>query len=89
MKLIFCKKCQDAYKLVYEKRTCDCGQTWGYYEEDGLHAVYGGATAVPLGFNNMSLVTGIAFQPTEGAGQRFEAFVIPKVCPTMLFKEEE
>jgi len=89
MKLIICKYCQDAFKLTYDKRRCDCGKSWGYYEEDGLHAVYGGETAVPLGFDNNSLRVAVIDQPDEGLGKRFEAFVIPKVCPTMLHSEEE
>lgn len=88
MKLIYCRKCQDVYSLYFDKRTCRCGQTWGQYGEDGLNATYGGTTAVPLGFNNYSLITAVAFQPTEGMGERFESFVIPKVCNTMLFEED-
>ena len=89
MKLIICKYCQDVFKLTYDKRRCDCGKSWGYYEEDGLRAVYGGEDAVPLGFENMSLRDAIVWQPAEGPGKRFDAFVISEVCPTMLYSEEE
>jgi hypothetical protein len=88
VKLVFCSKCQDVYKLDFERRTCKCGQTWGQYAEDGLHATFGGISAYPLGFNNMSLITAVAFQPTQGVGQRFESFVIPKLCETMLFVDD-
>ena len=88
MKLIFCKHCEDIYKLSFEKHTCACGMTWGYYEEDGLHAHYGGETAVPMGISNLSLIKAIVLQPATGTGERFEAFVIPKACSTMLFESE-
>jgi hypothetical protein len=66
-----------------------CGQTWGYYLHDGLHAVYGGANAVPLGFLNDSFVKAIAEQPLKSSvGVRFEAFVIAKECATMSLEEQ-
>jgi len=89
MKLVACKECQDVFKLTYDKRRCACGKTWGYYKEDGLNAVYGGIPAVPIGFANNSLRDAVLAQPTEGWGKRFEAFVIPKFCPTMVFSYEE
>ena len=81
MKLIFCPKCCDVVKLSRTERFCDCEASWGYYENDGLIAHYGGF-AVPLGFANRTLVQAIKNQPDEGMGKRFEAFVIPKSCPT-------
>ena len=88
MKLIFCRLCQHVYSLSYDKHACMCGQTWGYYLHDGLHAVYGGANAVPLGFLNASFVKAVVNQPEENArGVRFEAFVIPTKCDTMTLEE--
>jgi hypothetical protein len=77
MKLIFCPFCEDVRKLAYTPRTCVCGQSWGYYYEDGLHAVIGGK-AIPLGFNNASLADALRNRPEGGMGERFEAFVIPE-----------
>lgn len=34
MKLLFCRKCSDIIKLVYEKRACLCGKTWGYIKDN-------------------------------------------------------
>lgn len=85
MKLIYCPECHDVVKLDYGERACECEKSWGSYEDDGLHAVYSGL-AVPLGFANSTLVQAIKNQPGEGMGERFEAFVIPKSCPT--FKKE-
>lgn len=81
MKLIFCPHCHDIRKLARLLTTCQCGRSWGQYLEDELHAVYGGVAA-PLGIDNSSFVDALKNQPEDGLGQRFEAFVIPKQCPT-------
>ena len=82
MKLILCKKCQDVVRLVEEQtRHCKCGECGGYYFDE-INAVYWGEYASPLGFDNSSLVYAINNQPQEGMGERFDAFVIPKQCPT-------
>lgn len=79
MKLILCTECTDIVRLIQEKRTCRCGLSSGEYT-DRLNAVYEGP-CIPLGINNQSLVRAIINQPD--LGERFDAFVIPKVCPTM------
>jgi hypothetical protein len=85
MKLILCKECGDIVKCLRYKRYCDCGASWGQYTDD-LNAIYGGK-ALPLGFANSSLVSAVSNQPASGMGQVFEAFVIPKQCPT--YKEDK
>jgi hypothetical protein len=85
MKLIFCPECQDVVKLLDRPRRCDCGQSWGSYMEDGLHAEIAGK-AIPIGFNNSTLAQALKVRPASGMGARFEAFVIPKDCPTILEK---
>lgn len=83
MKLIFCPACQDVVKLqVARNRYCDCKQSWGYYHKDGLNAEIGGS-AVPLGFDNQDFVRALRAQPESGWGVQFNAFVIPKQCPTI------
>lgn len=86
MKLILCPVCHDIVRLTHKKRYCVCNSSWGYYEDDGLNAVYGGSSK-PLGLLNKSLYQALMNQPEEGAGECFEAFVIPKSCPT--FKRVE
>jgi hypothetical protein len=83
VKLLFCSKCQDVFKLsTQEKRYCACRACWGVYVDD-LYADYGGDTAIPLGFSNPSLARAIGRQPEKAAlGENFEAFVISKRCPT-------
>ena len=83
MKLIYCNKCKDVIRLNKTTRTCQCGVTGGHYKEDGLHAIYYGP-AIPLGFSNSSFHEAIDSQPEFGKGTVYNAFVIPKVCPTMV-----
>lgn len=82
MKLLFCRKCQDVFKLHTITKTCHCGETSGKYFEDELNAEYEGP-CIPLGFANSSLTQAIRNQPESGWGFNFDAFVIPKECPTM------
>jgi hypothetical protein len=87
MKLLFCTFCHDVVKLGdQKKRFCQCKRSWGYYKEDGLHAVIGGL-AIPVGFANPSFYDAIFNRPNEGMGSKFEAFIIPHKCPTI--EEEE
>lgn len=81
MKLLWCPKCKDVFNLVGDRwKMCSCGQARGRYI-DNVNAVYSGG--MPLGFNNYSFNPAINGQPQRGLGRRFEAFVIPKECPTM------
>lgn len=81
MKLLFCPHCNTVFNLVLDQwKSCDCGRVKGKYLYD-LHAVYCGG--FPIGFNNYTFAPALAGQPERGLGRRFEAFVIPKQCPTM------
>jgi len=85
MKLIYCRKCGHVLSLTDGHwRVCECGQCGGRYLKDCLHAeVFGGASCLPLGFNNPSFIRARGQQPESGWGERFEAFIIPKSCPTV------
>ena len=83
MKLLYCNTCRDIVKISYATRTCQCGATGGHYKQDGLNAVYYGP-AIPLGFANGSFHEALDNQPEFGMGTNYNAFVIPKVCPTMV-----
>lgn len=39
MKLMYCAHCGDVVRLFREKRSCLCGKSWGYYEEDDATTV--------------------------------------------------
>ncbi len=87
MKLLFCRRCHDVFKLARETRCCSCGLTKGWYrtyEDESLmlDAEYSGEYAVPIGFSNKSLTEALRNIPKSGQGFRFEAFVIPKECDT-------
>lgn len=74
MKLILCTKCQDVVRLFDEERQCKCGAISGKYVGDS--AVYKGDRAVPLIFDNNTLVRAIADQPENGEGHPFGAKVV-------------
>jgi len=82
MKLILCPKCKDVRKLLLSKVYCSCGECWGYYTADGLNAIINDK-AIPLGFANSSLVEALYKRPESGMGAPFNAFIIPKECPTI------
>lgn len=84
MKLILCTKCHDVFKLDVVDRSCKCGACTGRYLKNEIDARYQGEHAVPLGFNNTLLAKAIKLQPEKGMGRVFEAFVIPKNCPTFI-----
>ena len=81
MKLIVCFNCNDVISLRNQERTCCCGESGGHYT-DSLNAVVWGK-AIPLGFNNRSFIDALKNRPDSGLGSMFEAFVIPKECPTV------
>ena len=88
MKLIFCPDCQDVYKPYRDvRKTCQCGYSWGMYDDNGLD-LYIGGKAVPIGFDNLSFVMGLKSRPKRGRGTRFVAFIIPENVPTIHFVEE-
>lgn len=92
MKLLFCKECQDVFKLTTKRvRKCACGKTRGKYEKDGLHAWYSGP-CVPLGLANSSLVSAMqkmANDPDADWGKDFKAFVVPPVSDTFVRRVEK
>ena len=83
MKLIFCPNCHDIISLRWELRRCSCGESWGYYRDDGINSVIGGG-AIPLGIANDSFTKALKNRPTHGQGERFEAFVIPESCGSVV-----
>lgn len=86
MKLLYCTDCSSVFNLDLFEKACVCGKTKGKYFGDAINAEYSGP-CFPLGFNNYSFGPALQKQPESGLGERFEAFVIPKICPTMIRKE--
>lgn len=88
MKLLFCKNCEDVFKLHSEIKKCKCGLTYGRYLDEN-NGEYYGEYAIPLGFNNYNFATGIINQPLFGRGLVFEAFIIPKTCKSFIKKDNK
>lgn len=85
MKLIYCPKCEDVVALFpLKRRTCLCGRSSGYYQDDGETAIIEGE-AIPLGIANESFQSALKIRPKEGVlGECFTAFVIPEDCLTVI-----
>lgn len=81
MKLVWCIECNDLFNLDNHPKTCSCGKCGGRYLGK-LNAEYWGK-AIPVGFDNVTMALAVKFQPEEGRGSRFDAFIIPKKCPTL------
>ena len=75
MKLIFCKECQDIFKLDFEMRFCKCKKSSGKYL-DNSKAVYYGEFAIPIGINNHQLANAV-YNP-NAQSTNFDAFVFDK-----------
>jgi len=78
MKLLICLKCNDIFNLKRFLTQCRCGETSGYYI-DHKEAMYDGDNAVPIGFDNNSLVMGIKkWLENKDEGVEFTAFIMPQ-----------
>lgn len=77
MRLLFCKACSDIVCIRKTPRTCECGQSGGFYNEDGLHVVISGP-CVALGFNNRHFRFA-----RDNEGFDFNAWFIKSDCPTV------
>lgn len=82
MKLIFCPRCQDIFSLREVVRTCTCGYISGRYV-DNVNAEIS-KYAIPLGIANSSFLNALLNRPTNGMGIEFDAFVIPRVCSSIV-----
>jgi hypothetical protein len=81
MKLLYCPNCEDVVRLTNKVRTCECGRVCGLYI-DRVNAIYN--RGIPLGIDWTTFLDVLDNQPEEGMGKVFEAFVIPRICPTMI-----
>jgi hypothetical protein len=58
MKLLFCERCADVFKLGFELKSCDCGHVKGKYINN-TYAVTNG-NGINLAIGNGSLMNAIA-----------------------------
>ena len=70
MKLLLCRVCGDVFNLRAHWKACSCGHSGGKYEQDGLHAVFYGEMAIPLGIHNKSLKVAIIDSLRDAASKR-------------------
>ena len=82
MNLIYCPECQDVRKLDFAVTVCSCGASKGWYSDNRLHAVIQGK-AIPIRFDNPSLMAALGNHLWNGLGVEFTAFVLPKNCDTV------
>jgi len=60
MKLVVCLDCSDVFKMTTGKsRSCRCGQSRGWYHDDGWHTTVQGANLKVMGVGNGSVVNAI------------------------------
>lgn len=78
MKLLFCKKCQDTFKLDTSLRSCRCGRTFGGCDAK-YQAWFSGKFAVPLVVDWQSFMAAAAKQ-SASHGVPFTACVAPLAC---------
>ena len=76
----------DVFSLDYVLKRCKCRESYGQYAQNALHAVISGP-CTPLGFANRSFQNALGNQPSEGMGEEFKAFVIPKECETVFHRQ--
>lgn len=88
MKLIFCPKCHDVFRLSLKRRYCSCLQSYGEYI-NSIRAKIGGE-AIPIGIANLSFAEALVIQKNRDIknerqenGVEFIAFTIPKNAPTI------
>ena len=77
MKLAYCLKCYDVFKLIKNVRACKCGESSGVLKPDLKTVQINGPLKV-LGVDDSSFYSAINNQPDSGKGLEFKAFVLPK-----------
>lgn len=86
MKLAFCPRCQDAFKLDYEMRQCKCGASKGKYEDPTNAIVFGAAIPFCVGWS--SFTAAIKNRPDHRyTGAEFKAWIPPVNCDSITHEE--
>ena len=76
MKLVYCPKCLDVFKLDREMRQCKCGESKGIYNDSVNATVFG--PAIPVCFGWTSFVQAIRNRPINRfEGEPFKAWIPP------------
>ena len=86
MKLLFCRECEDIFKLrVDEPKACACGQSVGSYNADGINAWVEGPCEV-ICLSNTTLAIALAGGiPEKGYGPGILAWFAGRDSDTIKF----
>jgi hypothetical protein len=76
MKVAYCPKCKDLFKLIFDVRSCRCGESSGVLMQDKMSVQINGPTKV-IGIEDRSFFEAVNKQPKSGSGKDFKAFVLP------------
>jgi hypothetical protein len=81
MKLLYCRLCQDALKLLPQERTCRCGHVSGRYDPMTHHATVVGRHAEVVGLDNREFLQALKsadLEPTVfGVGPDVRSWLYP------------
>ena len=82
MKLIYCINCSDLFRLTLDPKRCICGDSGGYYKEDG-HNAWVSDKSVVLGMDNMDLSDAVSLYRRDGTGRVIMAFILNEKASTI------
>jgi hypothetical protein len=74
MKLIYCPSCSDVITLKRIVKQCECGKSWGKYEDNLVSEI--GGKAIPIGFSNSSFTKALLEGKKHHKTVKFDAYVI-------------
>ena len=82
MKLIYCINCSDLFRLTLDPKRCICGDSGGYYKENG-HNAWVSEKSIVLGIDNGDLVRQLSHYLKTGKGTKLDAFIIADKASTI------
>lgn len=81
MKLLFCRRCQDVFKIIKIKKVCMCGSSEANYENERLVNTSG--PSIVVGVENRSFFDAASEVATVKVGVEFNACVMPNNSKTI------
>ena len=72
MKLLFCPKCYDVFKLAYTERSCQCGRVTGRYVDNRNAVTNGNGVSIGIGNGHlMRAVTALSGATSENTREDY------------------
>ena len=83
MKILYCRACKDALKLLHQRiRSCSCGQTSGKYVGEGHDAEVWGRYSEVIGVGDIPLLHALKSPeldaPVFGLGPEVRTWIYPR-----------